>query len=228
MTWRIRLRSGADATGSDLPGAILTGAPRFQHDSMPNEIGLLLPTNNGAKSLIDAIVTRPDICATAILGLFLADPFLNLPIELGRLAAANIRWITNLPSIGQQDTDFEQQLTDVGLDFSREHKNIKEIKTQGFNTAVVVTDMATAKTAASLEPEAIIVLPRIADFAAGFPSLRQRRSIVQEISFTLEAAGWRGILLGLGENTELDHERQWPEALDGLLCRPQIDTLPLS
>ncbi|MFC4272624.1 hypothetical protein GQF03_10785 [Sneathiella chungangensis] len=222
MGWRIGLRAAVDTAQKQFPEFILTEAPRFQHGNMPNEVSLLLPTNAGIKRLIDAVIDKAHLHPDGMLGLFLADPFLNLPLELARLADTKIRWATNLPSVGQQDTDFEQQLTDVGLDFSRELKKLSEIKSYGYRIAIVVADAASAKSAAALEPEAMIILPRIADFAAGFPSLRQRRSMALDISLALEATGWTGALLGLGEATELDHERQWPEPLDGLVCRPQI------
>lgn len=222
MEWRIRLRTNSAAAPTQLPGVILTEAPRLQHSNMPNEVSVLLPTNKGVKHLIDAVVERPDICANAMLGLFLADPFLNLPLVLAQLVNTKVRWITNLPSVEQQDTDFTQQLADVGLGFSREQKKLTEIKSYGYRIATVVADAASASSAAALEPEAMIILPRVADFAAGFPSLHQRRSTAQEISIALQSVGWNGLLLGLGKTTELDHERQWPEALDGLICRPKI------
>ncbi|WP_293963218.1 hypothetical protein [Sneathiella sp.] len=189
---------------------------------MPHEVSLLLPTNNGARHLIDAAVKTPKEFADAMLGLFLADPFLNMAIECERLAQANISWIVNLPSVEQQDVDFEQQLADVGLGFHREHNNLEIFKAAGFRIATVVADASSAKASALLHPDAIIILPRITDFAAGFPSLRQRRSTAQEISLSLDGTGWKGMLLGLGELSEMDHERQWPEALDGVICRPQI------
>ena len=33
-------------------------------------------------------------------------------------------------------------------------------------------------------------------------------------------AGWSGPILGLAEPSDAEHEALWPEALDGLVCRP--------
>lgn len=221
MAWHIVLRDRGAAREATLPAAVLTSAPGFLHESMPAEVGLMLPTNEGPKALIDRIVAEPSLCADAMLGLFLASPFLNLELETARLIGCGVAWLTNLPSVAQQDDDFLQQLSDVGLDQSRELDGLRRLAAQGFNTAVVVTDAAHAAAAAQIAPKAMIVLPHVADFAAGFPSQRQRGAAAQAVHDAARAAGWSGPLLGLAEPGEAAHERLWPACLDGLLCRPQ-------
>ena len=66
----------------------------------------------------------------------------------------------------------------------------------------------------------MIVLPRVADFAAGFPSFRQRGAAAHAVAEAARQAGWTGFLLGLAERREADHETLWPDSLDGVLCRP--------
>jgi len=220
MTWRIKLRSGNAALPARVPSEILTGKPRFRNESMPDEIGLLLPTNDGPRHFIDTIASKPDQFDDAMVGLFMANPFLNIPHESPRLQKAGIKWITNLPSVGQQDEDFSLQLSDVGLDHDRELECLAQFRKTGFKIAAVVTDVIDAKAAAAIEPDMLIVLPRVAGFAAGFPSSRQRGAAAQAASDAAGQAGWSGLLLGLGETRELDHERQWPDTLDGLVCRP--------
>ena len=48
---------------------------------MPDEVSLLLPANEGPKRLIEAVVDDPKPYADAMLGLFLASPFLNVTLE---------------------------------------------------------------------------------------------------------------------------------------------------
>ena len=83
-----------------------------------------------------------------------------------------------------------------------------------------MSDAAGARAAVAIEPEVIVVMPRIGDYAAGFPSLRQRASAVQSVHEVARDAGWHGILLGLGERRDADREGLWPPRVDGLLCRP--------
>lgn len=221
MRWRIALRSQSQGLWAGLPPEILTIAPRFRHESMPDEVGILLPTNDGPKTLVDAIAGSPDRSGDGFLGLFLASPFLNLNLEGRRLTNARVSWITNLPSVAQQDEDFLQQLADVGLDYNRELECLAKFRAHDFKIAVVVTNRIGAAAAAAIAPEAMIVLPRIADFAAGFPSMRQRGAAAQAVAEAAQAAGWSGLLLGLADEREADHETLWPERLHGVLCRPR-------
>lgn len=217
MAWRIVLRGAA---GAGLPSLILTIGPRLRHENMPDEVGLLLPTNAGPKTLIDAVVNDPSRCSDAILGIFLANPFLNLGLEGANLKQAGVRWIINLPSVEQQDEEFSQQLADVALDRGRELACLAQFRAQGFRIAAVVADGPGATAAAAIDPEALVVMPRIADFAAGFPSLRQRGTAAQAVADAAREAGWSGTLLGLAEVREAEHEGLWPVRWDGLVCRP--------
>jgi hypothetical protein len=228
MNWRIVLRSERKPALTSVPSSILTIAPQFHHENLPSEVGLLLPTNSGPRALIDTVVETPNLCRDAALGLFLADPLLNLTREHRRLSDAKVEWVSNLPSTEQQDIEFSQQLSDVGLDYKRERDMLASFRSAGFKIVAVVTDATAAAAMTEVYPEVVIVLPRIADFAAGFPSLHQRGSMTQEIFHVLQDAGWSGILLCLGETSELAHERQWPDKVDGLICRPELVSSALS
>lgn len=181
---------------------------------------MLLPTSHGPARLIDEVVENPWGCEGAMLGLFLGGPFLNVALESKRLRRTGIAWISNLPSVEQQDPEFARQLGDVNLDLERELACLGELQTAGFRTAAVVADARGAYAAAGIAPDAVIVIPRVADFAAGFPSLRQRSSAVQAVAEAMREAGWQGFLLGLGESREAGSEGLWPGRLDGLVCRP--------
>jgi len=222
MTWRIILRGGVAATAGNIPSTVLTIGARFRDEGMPEEIGILLPTNAGPKRLIDAVADRSVPVDGAILGLFLASPFLNVESEGPRLARAGVRWVTNLPSVEQQDEEFSGQLSDVDLDHGRELQALAAFRAQGFRVAAVVAGATGAADAVGIDPDALIVLPRIADFAAGFPSLRQRGAAIQAVAEATTTAGWPGPVLGLGNAGEAEHERLWPDRLDGVICRPVL------
>jgi len=183
---------------------------------------MLLPTNPGPVALVDDLLNEPAVPDRLILGLLLASPFLNVKVESARLRRAGFTRIVNLPSVVQHDEEFSQQLADVDLGFERELQCLSQFRAQGFEVATVVADARTAAAAAVIDPGIMIVLPRVADFAAGFPSLRQRGSAVQSASEAARDTGWTGTLLGLGEAREAENESLWPTALDGLVCRPEV------
>lgn len=190
---------------------------------MPDEVGILLPTNPGPRTLVNTVVEHPDQYRQHILGLFLANPLLNLAREQKRLWEAGIRWIANLPSVEQQDTDFSRNLAEVGLDLDRELGNLARFQAHNFNIAAVVADGHGAAKATEVNPDIMIVMPRVIDFTAGFPSFRQRSSMALEVHTKIVEKGWSGLLLCLGEKSETKHENLWPEVVNGLICRPERD-----
>jgi hypothetical protein len=222
LSWRIVPRRDSPAPATQLPAGFRTLASPFRHDGLPDEVALLLPNQDGARSLLNAVAAAPEPSQDEGLGLFLADPFLNIPQVCRRLNAAGITWVANLPSVTQQDEEFARQLTDVGLDLGRELSRLAALRDEGFRIAVTVTDRSGAASAVEIAPDVMIVLPRIADFAAGFPSARQRGAAVQEVAAAAAAGGWSGSLLGLGSSEEAAYERLWPGGVDGLLCRPVL------
>lgn len=219
LLWRVQLRTRHASQAPNYPGSVLAIGPSFQHENMPHEVALLLPTNPGPARLIDDIVRHPALCTDAILGLFLASPFLSTAVESARLRRAGVTWITNLPSVDQQDQEFVRELRDVELDHHCELERLARFRAEGFRIATVVTSASDATSVAAIEPDIIIVLPRVADFAAGFPSLRQRNSSARAVAQAARAAGWSGILLGLGNAQEGGSESVWSTALDGIIYR---------
>lgn len=221
LTWDVISRQSHPAQDWPLPPAILTLGTRFQHESLPLEVGLLLPNSDGAASLVAAVVEAPERLGDRALGLFLADPFLNLPSEVAGLKDARVSWIANLPSVEQQDVEFTQQLEDVGLDFAREIERLDLLRREGFRILVALASPGAAEAVVGLAPDAVLVVPRVADFAAGFPSFRQRGAAAREVHAALRGARWQGPLLGLAAASEVAHETLWPEVLDGVVCRPR-------
>jgi hypothetical protein len=221
LSWRIVPGVSLPPQQAPIPGAVITVGPPFQHESMPDEVAILLPTNQGPARLIEQLVDAPAALDNAVLGLFLASPFLNVKVESRRLRRAGCGWITNLPSVVQHDEEFSQQLCDVELGFDHELERLARFRAEGFRTAAVVADATSAAAAAAVEPDAMFVLPRVADYAAGFPSLRQRSTAVFSAAEAARSTGWSGALFGLGEGRDADNEALWPGRLDGLVCRPE-------
>lgn len=220
MSWDITLRKESRWESFALPPAILTSGPGFPETGMPNEVALLLPNQNGASSLISAVLTMPSYLQTRALGLFLADPFFNARTEAARMRDTGIKWIANLPSVEQQDQEFVQLLGDVGLDRNMEIERLKELAATGFHILAVVAGPEAAEAAAKINPAAVFVIPRVIDFAAGFPSFRQRGAAAKDVHEAVTSAGWTGPLLGLAAESEIAHETLWPDVLDGVVCRP--------
>lgn len=221
LSWTIRLRDAAVAAASGLPSEIRTVAPSFRHPDLPDEVALLLP-NSGSREatpLRAAGRKTGDIAC----GLFVADPFLSTKREVRAFRDAGVRWVANLPSIQQQDVEFEQQLDDVGINVSLEARMLRIFAGDGMRVIAVVadTDGIQAFLGQARFPDAFVVMPRVGDFAAGFPSMRQRGSAAAAIADRLAVSDWQGPLLMLGTSQEAEHPFLWPEAIHGLLCRPE-------
>lgn len=218
-SWSIRLKPHAPQKLS-VPDRILTYAPSIPDEDMPQEVSILLPTHPGPQSLIDQISNGQACDSSTAFGLFMSDPFLALEREARRINAMGVGWVCNLPTVEQHDEEFTQQLSDVGLDRTKEYEALSEFKSAGLRIAVVVSNAPAALEAISLSPDALMVLPRVSDFAAGFPSPRQRGAAAQLVQDAINDTSWRGPLLGYGDDREVDHPSQWPECVDGMLFRP--------
>lgn len=226
LAWPVILRATPAPGLKSLPPEIVTAGSSFLHEGLPAEVGILLPNTEGNTGLLAAVGAAPGSFARHAVGLFLADPFLNVEGEIPALQGAGIRCIVNLPSVEQQDVDFVHQLEDVGLDLSREIGRLDRFRQAGFQIIAAVAGAEGAAAVCPLDPLALFVVPRVADFAAGFPSSRQRGAAALEVRRAAESAGWSGPVLGLGGQGEADHESLWPEVFDGLVCRPQAITAP--
>jgi hypothetical protein len=224
LNWPIRPRDTGAWRECGLPSAIRTRSPSFRHPDLPDEVALLLPNRGshaeGALPLTGAS-DGEDISHVAF-GLFMAGPFLAPKRVLRALRESGAGWVANLPSVQMQDVEFEQQLGDVNIDTAREARNLRFFADEGLHIMAVVSDDAgvDAFTTEGAQPEIVVVMPRVAEFAAGFPSMRQRGTAATGIAVRLHDAGWRGSLLLLGTQQEAEHPSLWPEVADGLLCRP--------
>ena len=219
LCWKITPRSGDNTSVVPIDG-IFTIAPGFSHQNMPPEIAGLLPSNEGPRAFIDRVLTQPNWPAQFALGLFMSDPFLSIESESQRLIAHGVQWVTNLPSVDQHEEEFTQQLSDVGLDQTREFNALTRFKEAGMNIALIVSAPEKIEQIVQLCPDAVIVIPKVTDFAAGFPSPRQRGSSVHAVHAALRERDWRGPVIGYGDESETSHQSQWPDVADALMSRP--------
>ncbi|MDW3203992.1 MAG: phosphoenolpyruvate hydrolase family protein [Alphaproteobacteria bacterium] len=220
LTWPVEWRSRK--SGAGLFHAVATPVPALLAEGLPAEVGLLLPNRNSQPvelAIADRLAAGDG--ARPALGLFMANPFLKLDTVAAACQSASIEWIVNLPSVAQQDSEFGQQLEDVGLDLTGELRRLDALHARGLRTAAVVTDAEGAEKAIAAGAEVLIVLPRVSDFAAGFPSSRQRGTAIQLVRNALASSDWQGSVLGLGDATEAAHPALWPEGVDGLMIRPK-------
>ncbi len=218
LSWPLVWRPGAQPDPL-APAALVTLAPRLRDCGLPAEVAILLPNQDGCRTLLATLASTPPPPGSAA-GLFLADPFLRVAPTAATLRAAGIAAIANLPSAGQHDPELAQQLADVHLDSAREAERLAAFKAAGLRILAVVCDGEAAYALAAADPDLVLVLPKVGDFAAGFPSLRQRGAAAQAVRAALAEAGWQGPLLLLADRTEADHPRLWPQCVQGVVCRP--------
>ena len=219
--WAIVPRPGLADTIA-LPLQIFTACPSLRHPNLPDEVSLLLPVQPNPQSLVEDVLAAPALLEGAAVGLVLANPFISPPREAQRLADAGVHWVANLPSVAQHDREFAQQLSDVALDHARELAALADFKAAGLRVLAVVSDTAEAQGAAALQADAVLVMPKSADLTAGFPSLHQRGTAAQSIAAVLRDSVRRSVLLGLGTTSEAERPSLWPDAWDGVVCRPLV------
>ncbi len=219
LTWPLHLRENRHRDAG-LPDCFYSAAPAFEHESMPPEVAMLLPASDGASAFFRTLAaTRGDVNPSAA-AFFMADPFVSAREDGRRLAEMGIRWVANIPSVDQHDEEFTQFLDDVGLNLDMERRVLGAFKAAGLKIAAAVSSVDSAAQVAAFDADAVFVLPRVSDFAAGFPSPRQRSATAQSIRSALHAAAWSGPLLGYGDEREAAQPSQWPEAVDGIVGRP--------
>lgn len=206
---------------ASLPSAILTERPAIVSPAVPVEIGLMLPAKAGREGL----PTGPEIPNDengGALGLFLSSPFLNLDRIIPRLQAASMRCVSNFPTVGFQDPEFARQLSDVGFDPGLELRKAKCLIEAGFDWLAVVADPAYAEVFLDAGPTAVLAMPNLRDFTAGFPSPRVRTELATTI---LNVAKSRNIdlpVLGYGQAEEAERSSLWPKGVAGLVVRPPV------
>ena len=211
LFWPIEPGSGLRRA---LPNGICTPHTADIPGSMPPEVALLLPGSHSAAPL----PAKGRLPPGAGFGVFLANPILHIASLARELRAREITWIANLPSVIQHDEDFLRHLNDVGLGFAKEAALLRLLREAGLRVLAAVADAGQARQAAALGAAALAVLPPVAAFEAGFPSMRQRAEQIARLR-----AGYPELrlpLLGLLSKAEGRLPATWPPGLDAGLIRP--------
>ncbi len=211
LFWRIE--PGSDSRHA-LPNGICTPNTPDIPAQMPAEVALLLPGPHSAMPLPD----KDSLPRGAGFGVFLANPILNISTLARELKLREIAWVANLPSVIQHDADFLRHLDDVGLGFEKEAALLAELREAGLRVLAAVASAPQARRAAGLGAEALLMLPPVAAFEAGFPSMRERAEQIARLR-----AGFPGLrlpVLGLLTKAEGRLQATWPEGLDAGLIRP--------
>ena len=211
LFWRIEAGSGLRQA---LPNGICTPDTPDISGQMPPEVALLLPGPHSAAALPD----KDRLPRGAGFGVFLANPILNITTLARELRAREIEWVANLPSVIQHDEDFLRHLNDVGLGFEKETALMSLLCDSGLRVLAAVADAGQARQAAELGAAALVALPPVAAFEAGFPSMRERAEQVARLRSGFPAL--RLPLLGLLSKAEGRLPATWPDDLDGGLIRP--------
>ncbi len=184
---------------------------------IPPEVSLMLPNRDGQAALLKSLEAGRSELHDQTVGLFLSDPFLRLEPLAERLKSNGVDTVVNFPSVEQQDLEFTSLLSDVGLDKNLEHENLSALSNLGFKIGVVANTEDGAADAAGLSPAFMLVVPKVPDFAAGFPSMRQRGTLAQAVRRGAAKKGWKGPILTIGQETEADFPTLWPDGVAGVV-----------
>ncbi|MGR3659784.1 MAG: phosphoenolpyruvate hydrolase family protein [Paracoccaceae bacterium] len=169
---------------------------------------MLLPTGPGSRQIVDALTTSPHLFDGAITGLLVTDPAINFERTIKSMKAANNRWVANLPTIGLHDAEFKSFLNEVALGVSKEIEILAKFKARGIKIMAVLADFPQAEAMALLDPDAIVILPKVSGFLDGWPSLATRKKNERVLRAALSQNGWNGPCLGYRAKNE--DNNGWP------------------
>ena len=175
---------------------IVTFAAGFQSANLPPEVSMLLPTVPGAKRIAEALTTSPQIFDGAVTGLLVTDPAIKFERTIKSMKAANNRWVANLPTIGLHDAEFKSFLNEVALGVPAEIDILAKFKAHGIKIMAVLADFSEAKAMAKLNPDAVLIMPKVSDYLDGWPSLATRVENERTIRAALSQNVWDGRCLG--------------------------------
>ena len=153
---------------------------------------MLLPTVPGAKRIAEALTTSPQIFDGAVTGLLVTDPAIKFERTIKSMKAANNRWVANLPTIGLHDAEFKSFLNEVALGVPAEIDILAKFKAHGIKIMAVLADFSEAKAMAKLNPDAVLIMPKVSDYLDGWPSLATRVENERTIRAALSQNGWDG------------------------------------
>ena len=202
------------ARETGLPWAFSTVSPPFFEDDVPLEATVLLPSGLGNEGLLRAIRSGPGARHGGGVGLFLNDPFLNVPNVIAELKNCSVTWVANLPSVAQHDPAFQEQLRDVGFTMSRELDVLAQFRAGGLKTLAVVSAPEHCASLAGQPTDALLRIPTTSDIQISFPSEAQRLTAANEIVAALEECGQKTPVLYMVTKAEFSRVDA------AAMCRP--------
>ena len=220
--WEI-LTVDTDATkASGLPRAIISQSGVSDASRLPPELRLLLPIHQDSdvwrSELVNCIAPGDD---TAV-AVFMADPFLNVMAFAAAAQACGVRWVCNLPTTAQHDAEFLAQLMEVGLDHSKELGLLTRFRENGLKSIASVGSTDQAVFAHGSGADALLVLPQVQDYRAGFPSTLHRQTRVADIRAAIGPVDVP--ILSLVPLRERAHPALWPRNVDGVVVQPEVNS----
>lgn len=208
LLWEIQAE-GRSTAARPLPAGFVSIGPAFEHDAMPPEIGILLPRTDTNSAVLSALEADPKRFHGLGVGLFLADPFLNVDLAIRSLWLAGIGWVAAVPSACQHEPEFRQYLREVDLDLDRELRVLAAFSGAGLRT-IATASSATDAAAAGRVAAALLALPHVGFFVDGHPRLAARRQLERSVKDQAT------ICLGLRQRNEAKEAGQ----IDGHVLSP--------
>lgn len=210
----VLLRWSIKTDEPDFPSHLVTFSPGQDLGNLPLEVGILLPTVPGNRVILETL-QQPDInLEKTALGIFAADHFLNLDSLLPKLRRAKVSWVCNLPTLAQYEPNFRLYLSEIELTPEQEAEQLARCRDAGFNTLLAISGEIDRTVLENLRPDAIAIVPSVAEFSKGFPTLERLKTIEAEIKQDLTASGFKG--------TVLSYREQSDNPVGPCLCRPTV------
>lgn len=129
------------------------------------------PTTDVNGSVLAALGGMDPQGGTAVAGLFLADPFLQVADIARRLSRLGIAAVANLPTVQLIDGEAGQALERTGHGASCELDVLAAFKAKGFAVLAIACGREMLAACLKLSPDAVIVHP---GFAAAAPAARRK------------------------------------------------------
>lgn len=223
MIWRFISAPDGRKAHHPLPLGIMTPGVTRLSERLPVEIEYLLPRRSGSTDWRDDLVEHLRYDPALAVGLFLSDPFVGVDPFAAVLRRLGARWICNLPSTAQFDPDFAAALGDVGLGHRFEMKLLSQLIEHGFEGIATIATPREAKAARVAGAAALFVIPRIGDYANGFPRLSERQLALKAIRDVLDDP--HPPLFTLVTEPESHCPELWSAQADGAFVQPRTAVL---
>jgi len=214
LEWRAYPFEAQQRTDRPYPRSLFAASPPDLSPRLPFEISLLLPIQKPSDPVPDNTENPANVAAA----LFLANPLLHVATWARHLRKRGVGWVSNFPSVTQHDDSFQDRLCDVDLGPAKERALLAEFRAAGLRTLVCVSHPRDAVAAVMDGCDALLVLPKTAEFELGFPSVRRRSAQIADIRAAVPQAGVA--ILGLLQPAEAGFPSAQPVGMDAAMVRP--------